>query len=154
MFPAITLATTQVLAYEDLQSCALLQDDFYAAACKGDKAGKARVQNLQSRCVNNVHAAGKLLADVDVIRGIRMVVMATDPLSNDHSAIATQYKGIEGSRRFHCDRAHYGILVSMKELLASFRDLPNLELAGIKCTFVKDSYGYAFSHHAFTQLNT
>jgi hypothetical protein len=134
----------QVRAVEDLKSCNLLKADVTPSAAQGDRSARAKVENLRGRCTNNMHAAAKLLADKDVSDGLRMVCLATDPIADDNTAISRTYKGEQGSRDFHFDRSLFGVLSSLKSVLATFRNLLALERAGIQSSFMQDCAKHCF----------
>lgn len=129
-----------VLCIEDLKAPfqSPFKTDYVFSAAKAAQSAKQKVDSLKARCANTMHATCRLMWDQDIITGIRLTVLATDPYAFERTDVCRDYKGQDGALDFFASRANYGVLPTIIASLGTTQQLDKLEYCGLTVSATQD----------------
>ena len=92
-----------------------------------------KLKAMKDKSKGALHNAARLVEDPDVINGVRIIMLLTEPSWSEWTSAIQTMKGsdgVNGYREWCCQRAKYGVMKMLNETAACTKNSAELERAG------------------------
>lgn len=137
---ALCMAENWIQTEEDLfggSRCGIIAGDKPELKSKRQAfmSANQKLEHLKARMANNVAAAAKAACDIDVLNGIRILCMVTDPCLRELDDLTKKLTSPELCLKHHQNWAQHGWMQTLKDVAVCLTNARELPTCGIICEF-------------------